>query len=447
MNRMKVMKGIVKKIIAALFIILLIIILGFSAHILKVNKENSTLRTITPESATTDVVANIYPRGQVTDKWEKDNAFPDKTIYAQIYEAAIKNNSEGLMHDWSIRINIVDECYLNNAWCGKVEVHQFVNGTENMQVIDLRDYEETEIKVKHIMAGQDLLIPLSRGDYIIYRSDGSGVSGESPLESSKMGKGQATIGIIFYSEKGEVDLSDYTLNYYIKKSYLSGPEGMMSLIIFIIWLLVFSFSAVVSVLIIYFEGRLYGRDRLVEDAFKLCASVADIKDSYALGHSHRTAKYASMIAEQMGMDKVDCENVYYVAMIHDIGNYFVAEQILRKNDRLSRDEFESVKMHTTKGAELVREIESLPHAVEGVLYHHEKYDGSGYPMGMKGDEIPLIARIIAVADAFDAMNSDRPYRSRLTSAQIRSELKDNKGIQFDPVIVDIFMEIIDTIEE
>ena len=250
-----------------------------------------------------------------------------------------------------------------------------------------------------------------------------------------------------YSDSGEVDFSDYTLNYYIEKSYLAGTEGFVYKVLFICWVLAFVFYAVVSLMVIHFEGRLYGRERLIEESFKLNAKLSDIKDIYTNGHSQAVARYAKMIAEQMGMEKTDCENVYLVAMVHDIGNYFVARELLSKNERLSKEEFEMVKTHTTKGAEMLEEMTSLPHVVEGALYHHERYDGSGYPMGIKGDEIPLIARIIAVADAFDAMNSERAYRGKIPREQIRQELEEKSGSQFDPVVVGVFLEIIGQIEE
>ncbi len=446
MNRLKAIKNIVKKIIIVLISFLVIIVGGFIVHIIKVNEYNATERKITPESTTTDVMIDIHPRGQVTDKWEKDNAFPDKIIYARIYEATVNNNSDGIMTDWNIRININDDCFLNNAWCGKMEVHQFVEGEEKVQLIDLRDYEEKDIKIDHYMAGQDLLIPLSKGDYVIYRADDTGISGESPLGSSKTGSGQANTGFIFYSESGEVDFSDYSLNYFIHKSYTAGTEGLIFLTLFIIWLTVFAFAVVISVLVIHFEGRLFGRNRLVEEAFRICAVLSDVKDSYSKGHSKRVAEYARMIAEEMGMDKSDCENVYYVAMIHNIGNYYIPEQILRKGDNLSPEELEIVKSHTSKGAELLEYMESLPHVVEGALYHHEKYDGSGYPSGLKGDVIPLIARIIAVADAFDSMVMERPYRSGLTMNQIRQVFTEDEGKQFDPVIVGVFLSVMEKIE-
>ncbi|MCR4745104.1 MAG: hypothetical protein K5894_07725, partial [Lachnospiraceae bacterium] len=159
MNRLKVIKGVVRKLMIFLGILLCIIVAGFVLHVMEVNRQNSLERKVTSDSTETDVMIDIHPRGQVTDKWEKDNAFPDKVIYARIYEAAVTNNSEGIMKDWYIRLNIQDDCFLNNSWCGKMEIHQFVDGEENIQTIDLRDYEEKDVTLKHFMAGQDLLIP------------------------------------------------------------------------------------------------------------------------------------------------------------------------------------------------------------------------------------------------------------------------------------------------
>jgi HD-GYP domain-containing protein (c-di-GMP phosphodiesterase class II) len=133
--------------------------------------------------------------------------------------------------------------------------------------------------------------------------------------------------------------------------------------------------------------------------------------------------------------------VYNAALLHNVGNVFVDEQILRKTTKLTSTEFAEVKKHTTHGAEMLKEIESIPMAFEAALFHHERYDGKGYPNGKKEDEIPLIARIVAVADAYDAMNNDRPYRNKLMREQIREELINNRGQQFDPEIVTAFLDI------
>jgi len=147
------------------------------------------------------------------------------------------------------------------------------------------------------------------------------------------------------------------------------------------------------------------------------------------------------------MDKTDCEAIYYSALLHNIGNYAVPEKILSKATKLNDEERKIVHMHTVKGAYLLEEVKTIPHAAEAAMFHHERYDGKGYPVGKKGEDIPLIARIIAVADAYDNMNREKMYRKKYTKEEIIEEFKKNSGTQFDPNIVDVFLRIIDGIEE
>ncbi|PJB81916.1 MAG: phosphohydrolase, partial [Acidobacteria bacterium CG_4_9_14_3_um_filter_49_7] len=126
-------------------------------------------------------------------------------------------------------------------------------------------------------------------------------------------------------------------------------------------------------------------------------------------------------------------------ILHDIGKIGIRDNILNKNGSLGSGEFETMKQHTVFGAEIVGKIHSLKKVVEGILYHHEKMDGSGYPNGLQGDEIPLFARIIAVADTYDAMTTDRPYRKGLTNEEATSELNRMSGTQFDPEMVAAFL--------
>ena len=134
------------------------------------------------------------------------------------------------------------------------------------------------------------------------------------------------------------------------------------------------------------------------------------------------------------MEKSDCDIVYNAARLHNIGNVFVSEQILRKSGKLTREEYAEVKKHTTRGAELLKDITNIPHVEEAALYHHERFDGTGYPYGKKENEIPLIARIIAVADAYDAMSSERPYRSKLMRDQIREEFIKNDPLSLGALV-------------
>lgn len=170
------------------------------------------------------------------------------------------------------------------------------------------------------------------------------------------------------------------------------------------------------------------------------ANTIDAKDAYTEGHSRRVAEYSMIIAERMGLDKETKEKIGNIAFLHDVGKIAVPDTVLNKPSRLSDEEYELMKTHTTAGAEILKDIDSMPDIVLGARYHHERYDGKGYPDGLKGEEIPLIARIIGLADAFDAMTSNRVYRPSLTKEVVLEQIEKGRGTQFDPKCVDVFMD-------
>ena len=181
---------------------------------------------------------------------------------------------------------------------------------------------------------------------------------------------------------------------------------------------------------------------MIRESLGVFSNFVDAKDPYTRGHSERVARYSKKIAEKLGLSERECKQIYYVATLHDIGKCCVPDEILKKPSKLTDEEFDIIKTHTLKGAEMVKNFSSIPNIHDGILYHHERYDGKGYPSGKKRKDIPLVGRIIAVADAYDAMNSSRVYRDRLSEDEIISELERNSGTQFDPDIVEIFLEIL-----
>jgi len=447
MNTPQEVRTIIKRTFIIQGVILSIIVITFVFHVIEVNKYNNLERYDTVDTVSMEVTTDIHPRGLLTDSWEKNDAFEGVVINGKIYEAVITNNSKSLLVDWKLRINIRENCYLNNAWNGTVEVHQFVNGVEKTQVVDLRNYDIDDIKLDYYLAGQDLLIPLTSGDYIVYLPYEGADSGEVPLKSNEEVSGEARIGLIFYSLSGDIDLTDFVMTYHINKSYFSGTVGIVYLVLLPAWIIVTLVLIVISFLVLYFAGRVNNQGHIIDDMYNLCATLADEKDYYHKGHSKRVAKYSSKIAEAMGMDKQDCELVYCTALLHNIGNYGVPERVLGKRQKLSAEDEKVVQLHTIKGAKLLENMKSLPQSAPAALYHHERYDGSGYPMGKKEDEIPLIARIIAVADNYDDMCHERDYRKKYTVDEIKKFFKEKSGSWFDPLIVKVFLEIIDNIEE
>lgn len=173
------------------------------------------------------------------------------------------------------------------------------------------------------------------------------------------------------------------------------------------------------------------------------ANTIDAKDEYTKGHSIRVAKYSRMIATKMGLPEKDQEMIYYMGLLHDIGKIGVPNEIINKPDRLSDEEYNIVKLHPIIGYNILREIRNYPYLSMGARWHHERYDGKGYPDGKGGEEIPLLDRIITVADSYDAMTSNRSYRNYMPQEAVRKELKKNMGTQFDPEVAKCMIDLID----
>lgn len=173
------------------------------------------------------------------------------------------------------------------------------------------------------------------------------------------------------------------------------------------------------------------------------AKAIEVKDPYTHGHSERVTEYALMIADAMCLEEREKQKLKYAATLHDIGKIGIAGRVLNKAGGLTSEEYTHVKTHPILGESIVEPVEFLQGPRPIILHHHERYDGTGYPHGLKGEAIPLCARILSVADAFEAMRSDRPYRRALPLPRAVDELKRNAGSQFDPEVVKIFLDIID----
>ncbi|MCR5775344.1 MAG: HD domain-containing protein [Lachnospiraceae bacterium] len=171
------------------------------------------------------------------------------------------------------------------------------------------------------------------------------------------------------------------------------------------------------------------------------ANTIDAKDEYTRGHSRRVSEYAAAIAEEMGYEGDDLRDIRFTGLLHDIGKIGVPDSVLNKPGKLTKAEFQIMKDHTVTGGEILRDITIIKGLDVGARYHHERYDGKGYPEGLKGDEIPETARIIGVADAYDAMTSNRIYRRHLSRERVMEELRKGRGTQFDPAVCDVLIKL------
>ena len=183
-------------------------------------------------------------------------------------------------------------------------------------------------------------------------------------------------------------------------------------------------------------------DNQLEGIVKGVIATLELKDPYTRGHSERVAKYALMFANEIGkFSSEEQKSFYYACLLHDIGKVNIPDQILMKPGKLTNEEFEIIKTHPVVGAEAVKNVEGIKNSIYVIRSHHERWDGKGYPDQLKGEEIPLLARVSAIADAFDAMTSSRSYRDAMPFEEAYNRIIKGQGSQFDPMLVEKFKKI------
>jgi putative two-component system response regulator len=194
---------------------------------------------------------------------------------------------------------------------------------------------------------------------------------------------------------------------------------------------------------IYLENSILYEDvrGLVMGLLHSLTAAVDAKDPYTCGHSRRVALLSRRIAREAGLDEALCERIYMSGVLHDVGKIGVPEEVLRKPGKLTPEEFDLIKRHPAIGARILKDIKQIQDVIPGVLYHHERYDGRGYPAGLAGTDIPLIGRVICLADCLDAMTSTRTYRSALPLSQALKEIERGRGSQFDPNLANALLRI------
>jgi HD domain len=217
----------------------------------------------------------------------------------------------------------------------------------------------------------------------------------------------------------------------------------LGLVIAALWTVMGPFAAVLVLVPLFVARWAMGQFAEQQRAYAatmaaLCQAV-ETKDFYTRGHSERVSRGSGMIARQISMRADRTEAIMFAGMLHDVGKLGVPTKVLQKTGALTEEEFAAIQLHPMRGLEIVKEIGFLNEALAGIMHHHEKLDGTGYPMGFAGDEIPEFARVIAVADAFDSMTSTRSYREARRMSEAIEELRKGAGSQFDPVMVEAFI--------
>ena len=359
---------------------------------------------------------------------------------AYTYDFSINNNTGDEVKDFTFKWTFDQDVFLLSAWNGAIEVHQNRDGEQYSATIpDLREFNKRDYDFETVTFDGEVLIRMRAGDYLVYIPSSNVNAMEVPIEPYQ----GTTPGIILYVAIGK-DISGTTLDieYTFHRLLRNEPLFLISLIGLAVWLVALIIYVITWVQIRKYNERHERDNEIIQESIETFTGFIDAKDPYTNGHSNRVAKYTRMIAEEMGYEGEELDRIYYVALLHDCGKIGVPDNILGKPGRLTDEEFEIIKSHTKIGGDILSSFKSLNNVGEGARYHHERYDGKGYPEGRAGEDIPLIARMICVADSFDAMNSNRVYRNKLTKEDIFREIETNKGKQFDPQIADVLLRLI-----
>ncbi len=307
--------------------------------------------------------------------------------YGMQYDGVLVNNTPYKMEAWEVQLQLIDDCYIDSFWNGEM-----------------------------VLEGSTLTAePL---DYNFTIEPG----------------GQQTFGFVLYASSLD-SVQDGTVSVRKVVKVTSMPLFwfmLAALLVFVTVEFTNTFNAARTRRLAQRQEEFLG---IVNQSFLTFANIIDAKDNYTKGHSQRVAIYSRELAKRMGLGEDECRNLFYIALMHDIGKIGISDAVLKKTGRLTEEERREIERHVLIGGDILQDFTAIEGIGDGARYHHERFDGTGYMSGKKGMEIPLFARIICVADAFDAMSSRRCYRGELPIEFIVEELKKCAGTQFDPEIV------------
>ena len=337
---------------------------------------------------------NVFTSFMIAKKWNDFDEDGKACIGAQ-YDGIVRNNMDVTCKDWQLVIKLPMETRIDSSWNGE-----------------------------YVVSKDEILVIPDEERNTIYPGD------------------SVTIGFVGYSF-WTLNLSEFVFTGY-RDIPLMEYVGIHAVILAVIaWILGVIVYILIQIRVTKLDAQREKDERIIEQMMNMFAGLIDTKDEYTMGHSARVAHYAKEIARRMQLGEEEVKKIGYIAMLHDCGKIGIPDQVLQKPESLTGEERSVIKEHTIMGGKVLENFTAIEGLKDGALYHHERFDGTGYPFGLKGKEIPFYARIIGVADSFDTMNSDRVYRERLPKETILEELKKNAGTQFDPEIVKYMIEMIE----
>ncbi len=317
----------------------------------------------------------------------------NNNLHGAQYDIFIKNNTLCKLKDWKLRLKVPKDAKIDSSWSGSYKKENDI-----ITIIGSKEAKNEEIL---------------------------------PYTSCKL-------GFVLYAQKFLTE-TQVSLEAKLHKSPFSYNFFTAFVVITILGIFLTILMAINYLVI---KHQQLHAEKEISELLNLCASFIDTRDAYTKRHSINVATYSKMIAEELGYSKEFQKNIYNCGILHDVGKVLIPRAILCKPEKLSEEEWVEMKKHTVYGAEILKDFNGIRNVRSVVLYHHERYDGKGYMKGLKGEEIPLEARIVCVADSFDAMATDRAYRPHLPKEIIIRELENGKGAQFDPKIAQAMLNLI-----
>ena len=343
-----------------------------------------------------DKTQNISVWIEVTKSWaDKDEN--NRPCYGAQYDGFVENHMNAVLMDWELEILLPAEARIDSAWNG-----EYIN--ENGKIF-FRPEEELDIAWVQPGATENF-------------------------------------GFILYSDN-VLDITEFVVRGHKYASIFAYPLLYVGILLAVVAGIELAWQITFAIRTRQLEQRRINDEKIIVETMLTLANFIDAKDEYTRGHSTRVSAYSVKLAKNMHLDEDEIRHLGYVALMHDCGKMGIPDNILNKPDKLTPEERKIIEQHTVLGGKILEHMTSVPGIRDGALYHHERYDGMGYPEGLSDTDIPLFARIICVADSFDAMNSDRCYRKRLPMDVIKKELAENAGKQFDPEVVKYMLRIIE----
>ena len=359
----------------------------------KINKKVSVSTQLSTKPPV-DRLDRTYFAITKSNTWTEAN---DMNLFS--YEAILANTTDRDMKHWCIKLKVPDETSVENTWDCTAYIE------DNYLYLKAEEYANEKIN----------------------------------------SKSETHFGFLLISEN-DLKFRSASISARMCKKLSSNPLFIFCCIMAVISLIAFLYGFVLQHYINnqaqVTRQRQEHDNQIIEQTMKTFSNFIDNKDTYTQGHSTRVAAYVREMARRMGLDEQTQLNMYYAGLMHDIGKLTVSDDVLNKTSRLSTEEWTLIQQHTTNGAMLLKNFTILPEINDAVLYHHERFDGTGYMNRMSGKDIPLVARMVCIADAYDAMNTNRCYRLKFSEERIISEMERCRGKQFDPDIVPYLISMI-----